>query len=295
MPRPRAPLPRQLSSQPFSTAQALDVGVPPHLMRHRELARPLRGIRVSRDQDGLRARLRAYALHRQRDFAFSHTTAAELFGIPLPGGLSSDIHVSVPDPGRAPEIAGFVGHKLKRWDTAQAQGFPVTTAEQTWLDLAAMLDFTSLVVAGDYLVAGRSPLSSRTCLATAASEGGRRRGIARARLALEYVRPGSESPGESRLRILLVRSGLPEPRLNHTIVDTNGGFIARVDLAYQEARIALEYEGDIHRTDQSVWRRDIRRREVVEDLGWRMVRVTADDLRAPDDLLNRVRHLLRTR
>ena len=87
-------------------------------------------------------------------------------------------------------------------------------------------------------------------------------------------------------------AGLPVPLLNHELRDASGAFVARIDLAYPHARVALEYEGDIHRVDRSTWQKDIRRRERVEDLGWRMIRVTADDLRVSGELIRRVRRLI---
>ncbi len=284
-----------LDRRPFLVGPALASGVSPHRLRSAALARPIRGIRLVGSHAGLADRLRAYALHRRVDFAFSHITAAILYGVPLPQDLPDDIHVSVPDPCRAPQIDGFVGHKLSRWEVRHVDGFPVTTPEQTWLDLAQLLGGSALVIAGDFLVGGGSPLSGREELAGAIAASSGRRGIGRARRALDHIRSGSESPGETRLRMILVSSGFPEPRLNHTIVDARGGFVARVDLAYVEAGVALEYEGDVHRVDRDVWQRDIRRRERVEDLGWRMVRVTASDLRAPSELVARLRHLLRAR
>jgi len=94
---------------------------------------------------------------------------------------------------------------------------------------------------------------------------------------------------------MLVHAGLPEPSLNYRILDTRGAFVARADLVYPVAKLALEYEGDVHRVDRDVWRKDIARRERVEDLGWRMVRVTADDLHHPAALVARIRRLLRAR
>ncbi|WP_240183737.1 endonuclease domain-containing protein [Leifsonia aquatica] len=254
--------------------------------------RPFRGARLAVGADGLVERCRAYARHRRLDFAFSHTTAALLLGVPLPPGIDPAIHVSVPAPGRAPEIAGFVGHKLTDWATTEFDGLPLTTPAQTWIDLASLLPVRALVVAGDHLVAGGAPLSTREALAHRIAASAGRRGIARARQAIEQVRAGSESPGETRLRLLLVEAGLPMPQLNREIHDGDR-FIARVDLAYPSARVALEYEGDIHRVDRDVWRKDIRRRERLEDLGWRMVRVTADDIAHPAELLTRLRRLLR--
>jgi hypothetical protein len=292
---PSHPIPSDLQADVFLVRDARRRGLSADSLRRESLARPIRGVRVSAEHAGLSERLTAYAIHRQRDFAFSHVTAAVLYGIPLPSYHAEEIHVSVPDPGRAPNIAGYVGHKLKRWAVREVAGFPVTTPEQTWLDLAPTLDHEALVVAGDFLVSGQPLLTDRAALREAISASSGRRGVGRARVALERVRTGAESPGETRLRLLLVDAGLPEPQLNHRILDRDGTFVARADLVYTGARIAIEYEGDVHRLDTEVWRRDIRRRERVEDLGWRMVRVTADDLRSPVTLVSRIRHLLRTR
>ncbi|MCI0159279.1 hypothetical protein KNO15_21475 [Leifsonia shinshuensis] len=291
MPRQRSALPAGLRDSSFTTAEATALGVGSKRLRGGDLVTPIRGTRLTREADGLIARCRAYALHRRVDFAFSHATAASLYGVPLPR-TDDRIHVSVRAPGRAPDIRGHVGHKLSRWETRTVHGLPVTTPEQTWLDLAQLFPRDALVVAGDFFVGGDAPLTDRIALARAIAASPGRRGIGRAREAIHSIRHGAESPGESRLRLLLADAGLPVPLLNHELRDASGGFVARIDLAYEHARVALEYEGDIHRVDRRVWQKDIRRRERVEDLGWRMVRVTADDLHTPAVLVHRVRKLI---
>ncbi|MFF9561845.1 hypothetical protein ACF1AJ_00720 [Leifsonia sp. NPDC014704] len=295
MGRHLAKLDDALTDGPFTTRAGAETGVTRSRMRGSDLITPIRGVRIPLRADGFEARLRAYALHRERDFAFSHTTAARLYDIPLPTELPPDIHVSVPDPGRPPSIRGFIGHKLRHWDARVVGGLPVTTPEQTWIDLASLLSVSALVVAGDFVIGGRQPLTDKNALRAAFAAAPGRRGIARARSAFEKMRVGAESPGETRLRLVLHKLGLPEPLLNVDIRDDDGRFVARADLAYPASRIALEYEGDVHRVDRSTWMKDIGRRERVEDLGWRMVRVTAADLREPHTLASRVRHLLHTR
>ena len=101
------------------------------------------------------------------------------------------------------------------------------------------------------------------------------------------------SPQETRLRLLLLRGGLPEPQVNLPILGALGRFLAEGDLVYLEARTLLEYEGDLHRTDQRIFRKDILRRERLVDAGWWTIRITADDLALrPEETVERVRSTL---
>ncbi len=60
-------------------------------------------------------------------------------------------------------------------------------------------------------------------------------------------------------------------------------------------RIAIEYEGDVHRLDRDTFRDDIDRRERFEDAGWRVIRVTAEHLQRPHALVERIRSALAAR
>lgn len=71
--------------------------------------------------------------------------------------------------------------------------------------------------------------------------------------------------------------------------------LGRVDLAYPELRIAIEYEGDGHRTDQEQWRRDIQRQQYLEGEGWMVIRLTQSDLDASQLLITRVRAAIAAR
>ena len=133
-----------------------------------------------------------------------------------------------------------------------------------------------LIVAGDHLLRRRLPDAEFAELV--ASAAAVRPGRARLRAALISIRPGTESPMESRLRLTIVAAGLPEPVIGHVIVDATGGFVATPDLAYIEEKVAIEYEGDIHRTNPHVYAADIDRRELMEAAGWIVIRVVAHHL-----------------
>jgi hypothetical protein len=96
----------------------------------------------------------------------------------------------------------------------------------------------------------------------------------------------AESPPETRLRLLMHRAGLPAPRAQHRVFDEDG-FIARLDFAYPELKIAIEYEGAWHgRPGQLA--KDRGRLNRLFDAGWRVIFVTAANMHDPDALIRRI-------
>ena len=155
-------------------------------------------------------------------------------------------------------------------------GRPVVEPALTFLQLAEPstgLSGVDLVAAGDALVRHWCGVDELRAAARMCSRRGRR-----ARAALAYVRCDVDSAPETRLRLLLVMAGLPEPLVGQVVRDSAGGWIARPDLSYPDQRIAIEYEGEHHRVDPRQWARDIGRQENMEALGWIVLRITAQDL-----------------
>jgi hypothetical protein len=107
---------------------------------------------------------------------------------------------------------------------------------------------------------------------------------------LELVDAGAESPQESYLRLLLVEGGLPRPQTQIAVLGTDGFPIAYLDMGWLDRMVAVEYDGDQHRTDRRQYVKDIRRIEMLERMGWIIVRVVAED--RPADILRRVRAAL---
>ncbi len=122
-----------------------------------------------------------------------------------------------------------------------------------------------------------------------------RRGNRRMRDAIPLLEPRTDSPMETRLRLLIVRAGLPRPVAGRDVV-VDGEWLARPDLSYPALRIAIEFDGDHHRTSRTQWQRDIGRRRALEDAGWLLIVLTADDvLRHPELTVDRVRRAVETR
>ncbi|MDJ0338216.1 hypothetical protein [Cryobacterium sp. PH31-O1] len=241
---------------------------------------------------------KAYSERMPAAHAFSHTTAGVVQGMWLPHRLETDrhLHVSVPAGTRAPQMLGIVGHKRDVLDIRRVGDLRVTSPHHTWIDVAPMLRRVELVAAADFLCGGRDPMHTPDELCAVTAELTGRRGCRALREAAILARAAVDSPQETRTRLFILDDGIPEPVANFVIRDSDGHFVARVDLAWPRFRVCVEYEGDGHRTDRKQFRKDITRRERVEDQNWRMVRITDDDLTyGGQELLRRVRAALAAR
>ena len=115
----------------------------------------------------------------------------------------------------------------------------------------------------------------------------------RARRAVGLADERAESPPESVLRVVLRCAGLaPVPQ--YVVRDAEGRFVARVDLAFPDVRIAVEYDGAWHGRPGEL-ARDRRRHNALVAAGWTVVHITAADMHAPDRVVASVTALLRER
>lgn len=154
-------------------------------------------------------------------------------------------------------------------------GVVVTTPGRTALDIACHCPFDSAVAAIDAL-ARATKLELAHVEALAERYRGRR-GIRSALEVLDLVDPGAESPQETRVRLLLIRAGFPRPETQLPVYDEFGQLVAQLDMGWRDVMVGVDYEGKHHwKTPQQI-RRDIRRHEVVTELGWIDLRVTAED------------------
>ena len=297
---PHHDLPPELADEPFGVQRARDLGVTRGRLAGSDLARPYRGVRVSGDPPASVEDLaRAYYPRMPPTQVFSHVTAAILHGMPLPFRWQADrqLHVSGPSGHRAPQVRGIIGHEYAlTLDTIEfCRELPVTTPLQTWIHLGTTLNRLERVIVADFLCGGRTPPCTPDGLRLTAAGLHGQRGCRGLREAAALARARVDSPKETKTRLLLVDAGLPEPEVNVEIADAAGRFLARVDLAWPAFRVCVEYEGDGHRTSQRQFRLDITRRESLEDVGWRVVRATQDDLLDAPGLVWRVRAALNAR
>jgi very-short-patch-repair endonuclease len=210
-----------------------------------------------------------------------HTAAALLGGV-VPG--TPDTHLTLPT-GRM-RVAGIDARRGTVGARATFGGIPVTSAEETFAGLSRDLGLVDLVVLGDSLV--KAARCTPASLVSAAKSCGRRPGNVLVRAA-SLVREGVDSPMESRLRMLLVLAGLPEPVVNFIEYDEVGHWKRRFDLSYPQHQLAIEYDGRQHAQTQQQWERDVDRREALDVDDWTLVVVLAKGIyREPARTVQRV-------
>ena len=233
----------------------------------------------------------AYLLVRNRGGVLAGYSAAALLGADCaPRRAPAEVLV----PTRQRPQPGLRVHRdrVEPGELVWAGGCRMTGALRTAWDLARWRSLVDGVVAVDALArtGGFSPaalLDPRTGYPAA-------RGCRRLPAVVELADPRAESPMETRVRVRLILAGLPAPEVQFRVVDEYGFVLARVDLAYPEAKLAIEYDGAVHFTPAQA-RRDRQRDAELASLGWLTLRLGPDDLLAMPQTVLRIRTLLAQR
>ena len=275
------------ATRPFRRSEALAAGVTLRELLGPRYQRVFHGVYV---RAGLRLtpleRGRA-ALHISAAATFvSHHTAALIWGGVPPEDRRT--HVSVPGDNLRSVRRGIAAHRAgARRDLRTLRGVPVSSPAQCFCEIATDgAGVVELVVLGDSLVRANA-VTAEELIDAADHWPGRR--CATASKAARLVRDGVDSPMESRLRMLIVLAGLPEPVVNFVIRQENGDWEARFDLCYPELKLLIEFDGD-HHLDAAQQARDLERRELIEGWGWRIIVIQKNHFyREPDHVLQRVR------
>jgi hypothetical protein len=222
---------------------------------------------------------RAAYLHvERRGGVLAGYSAAQLLGASCePRGAPAEVLV----PAHVPRHPGLVAHQgaaasrdLRRVVPPGGRVVVVTGRERTAWDLARRLDLVEAVVALDALARPARPGGSLRFdpaeLLNRRSANPGARGSRRLDRVVALATPRAESPMETRLRLVLVLGGLAAPVVQYVLSEPGGRFVARLDLAYPRARLALEYDA----LDR---RRDLR----TGALGWHTMRFQGRRHRAP--------------
>jgi hypothetical protein len=209
-----------------------------------------------------------------RTVAVCMGTAAAMFGFDTEE--PADLHVLNPPRHQLRPVDGLAVHRRDGAPLVIIGGRPATSPAWTAVEVARALRRPRVLATLDATL--RSGTCSRGEIWRAAIEQAGRRGIVAVRELLPLADPRAESPMESEARLAMIDGGLPIPELQYEIVDGNGE-LRRLDFAWPEHRVAVEYDGLDWHGDPDTMRRDRRRSMALEDIGWTVISIVFEDVR----------------
>jgi very-short-patch-repair endonuclease len=288
---PTAHRPSELRGAVFRKRDALSSGLlTTDALRSSAWRRLFRGVYADADlPDSVDVRIRGARLALPPSAVFSGRTAAHLHGASALASIRHGIDVTVPSDVRVGPVTGMRIRRvaLSPDEVVTLGRWRCTTAVRTALDLARWEPLPEAVAALDVLLA-RGIVGASELDESAGDFSGQ--GFRRVRRAVGLADARSQSQPESRLRVLLALAGLhPVPQV--VVRDADGAFVARVDLAFPELKLAIEYDGAWH-AEPGQFARDRQRLNGLVAAGWLVLHVTAAHLRDPAALVARVRALI---
>jgi hypothetical protein len=200
----------------------------------------------------------------------SHRSAAVLWG--MSGFRPGPLEITVPDGSSVRNALARV-HRSSEVDRIVRDGIPLTRPARTMVDLAG-------VVRGDVLEeAVDDVLCRRLCRLDELSAPTGRRGSHVLRTVLEAWNGDALPAGVAEMRVVrqLLAAGLPDPVRQYEI-RMQGAFVARVDLAYPDWRLAMELDGFRWHAGRGPFRSDRLRRNRIEGAGWRLLETAPEDI-----------------
>lgn len=289
----------------FSRAQALECGYSTNLVRRllrtREWTRVRRGIygetqlleSLAPSADHL-VRAHAVVLAMANRAVVSHTSAVLFHGLPDWGLDLSLVHVTRAGMGGGRIEAGVHHHRCIPCpeDVVVRDGVHISTAARAVVETATISPVEAGVVMAD--AALHHDLVSWSDLCAAADSMPSWQGSRRAGRVIDLVRVGAESPGETRLRLLMRRERLPEPELQVPIHDDRGHPVGRVDFLFRAQRTIVEFDGMMKYglgggDPATALAREKEREDRLRELGYEVVRITWADLAHPGAVAARIR------
>lgn len=245
-------------------------------IRQRELARLIPGVYTTQSNFRQLPHYQQYpyfisAVYKKNpQTVFTHQTAAWLHGFAVVDQKLVDVQCHPSSRGRAQGIAKHYSYTAL--DTTSAHGlFHLTTRLRTLADCCRYLHPSSA------LVTVESALYQGACTVEEIAEylrGQRGRGVQKMRTVAGLMSSSSESAGESKLKWVLHMSPLPLPAQQVDVWVDNEHF--RLDFAYENEMIALEFDGRVKYLDtqsrDEVFFNEVRREKLLKNAGWDVLR-----------------------
>lgn len=284
-------VPKELRTAPFTTQQAEAAGVTRNMLRGEEWWQVLRGVWAHKElSDSRELRLAAVRLVLNSGAFVCGPSASWIYGIDVIHPLATHTWVGRLPGSRFRTRPGLAVRQVAVVpdDLVELGGALITTPLRTAFDCARWLPLVEGVVVADAL--SHDGRFTKEAFAAYVARHRGARGIRQADLVADVMDSRSESPMESRLRVLLIVEGLPRPEPQFRVCDVGGLVVARADLAYPDQRVIVEYDGALHFKQR---RADDRRRDRMRDLSWNVIVVSAEDyFKMPWAVVVRVRNAL---
>lgn len=232
--------------------------------------------------------------------ALAGPSAADVLGAPV-WDMGPEVHLARLDHKASRRAGGKVQHRgqLVAEDLTVRDGIPVTSGTRTALDMIAIADVPhALVTINGLLHVGETTLELLQRRATGLEHDPY---TATTPIVLGLADGRCESAGESRSLHLFWRQHLPKPQLQVEVFDASGRLVGRVDFAWPELGVFLEFDGKekylrYRRPGESavdaVLREKRREERICGITGWRCIRITWADLFEPERTAARIRATL---
>jgi hypothetical protein len=279
---------------PFTRTQARAVGLTDHQLESPLWRRVFHGVWVAADTpDSCELRLAAARLVVPDHGVLCGLTSAWIYGADVRRLDDLDVHVGFAKGKRIRKRPGLAvcQETLDPADITRVDGVQITTPLRTVFDCLRWLRGAERLVVADALT--HLGLVGVDELKRYFASKRRLRNLRIGEGLVDLIGPATESPMESRLRMLLIDDGLPRPEPQHVVRTPSGAFVGRLDLAYPAVRLGVEYDGADHWKQR---REDDRRRTSIREQDWEVLVYSADDIyRTPDRTLAEVRRTRRAR
>ncbi|HEY2297758.1 MAG TPA: DUF559 domain-containing protein [Jatrophihabitans sp.] len=205
----------------------------------------------------------------------SHTSAASAFGLPFFGRSRRPELTSGHVPGTADRGGARVyAAKVRPTEIHRWFGAPITSPARTVADLARHGRRTGLMTAEAAL---HERLVCREQLLRAVELARGWPGVRKARAIIDFASEDVESALESLTRLLLHDSSVPIPEPQRWVFTAHGWY--RVDGLWAARKVVLECDGLVkYRDHDDALSLEKKRQEALERAGFRVVRVTWDDV-----------------
>lgn len=267
---------------PFIGAEAVRAGrVRKHELRSRYVAL-FPGVYLPRGARPTFAhRVQGAWLWSHRQGVLAGLTAARLFGSEW---VDDSLPIELVWPNARPPLGITTAASwLAEGEVVMLRGRPTTSLTRTAFDLARRSSPSAAIARLDAL--GNAVRVNLAEVSELAATHTGTRGVRQVAHVLQLHDPGAQSPKETWLRLLLIDAGFPRPRTQIPVRGPTGRRYY-LDMGWAELRIAVEYDGDHHRSDRKRFAYDILRLEDLAAVGWIVIRVVAGT--PPGEVIRRV-------